>query len=600
MRVRHLLSTGSSRATVTGERAFFLRNKAGDFLTLFPSPQTRYAGWFVQDGARFIKVLEHAAVIAPDGSEAVVDMITTTDDSVIWEYSDGLTLTWKMSSNGNGVLLCCSKPAKLRLTLDMRPMYVFPDMGRNYHSEKDGGSCLVSYEDAELGKNAFLHLRSKGGLDLIGNWVEHAYPRDLARDSAPTSLFVYELGTVTAQQISFGFGWDKQTALKNSLATSRIKCNPPRRIGINHTHATLLTQNAVARTMVRQSLDWLQTENGMYAGLPWFHQVWSRDELIAALGLSRAEQIAIIRRYINLPLIEGELPTYTGSGTTCADGLGWLCLLIEEVGLDSLDDETHAKIETMLVESHQQLKQYRQAAHGLIFSGYNATWMDTIGREGYRIEIQAMYALLLSQLFRLTSQEKYQQERISFIGKIRQLLFAGGYFHDGLGDPSKRPNVFLAYLIQPDLLTLQNWVSCFDKVLRALSTPWGGLASLDSHDPRFQAVTTGENNRSYHNGDSWFFVNNLAAIALHRLDARRYGTEVISLLQSSTNEVLFEHMVGRPGEISSASHLDSFGCGIQAFSGGAYLALLNDLEGYSAGHERDSTAFFWEDTDTSS
>jgi glycogen debranching enzyme len=298
--------------------------------------------------------------------------------------------------------------------------------------------------------------------------------------------------------------------------------------------------------------------------------------------------------------LEGELPTFNDSHTTCADGVGWLCLLIHEYGVENLSDDTHTRLLHFLTTAKEQLAAHRMAGHGLIHSGHNATWMDTIGRTGYRLEIQCMYGLLLELLYELTGDERHEQDRLRLLGKVKQQFWHDGYLKDGLADTSLRPNVFIAYLLQPDLLSNLAWQSCFDKALAALKTPWGGLASLDMSHPDFQPASTGENNVSYHNGDSWFFVNNLAGIAMLRFNQHYYGKTIVDILQSSTPETLWENMIGQPGEISSAYQLESFGCGIQAFSGGTYLALLKEFEDYSAKHDRDSISFFWDSTAESS
>lgn len=595
MRLRHIFANASSRAFVEGDRAFFLRNQPGDMLSLFTKSQTRYAGWFFWNGNRFTKILEGLRVLDDAGNEQEVIAITNTGDQVVWEYADGLELSWQLSSETSAVQVALSRPARLRILLDIRDMYASPSFGRTYDAKLSGKSVVVRYSQEGAGTFPLLHMRCEGTMQLTGTWKEQQYPRDAARHSAPAQLYAYELGIATASQLSFGLGATPELAAAASLAVSVTLPSVPH-VGINHSHDTLLTQIQTARVSVRQSLRWLETQKGLWAGLPWFHQVWTRDELITALGLQPQEQREIIRRYLGMPVIRGELATFQGSTTTCADGIGWLCLLVEEHGLDKLSSEEHTRLLHLLERSYLGLIRERQASHGLIKSEYNATWMDTIGREGYRLEIQSMFALQLSLLYRLSGEERYHQERLRFLSTLRQLLFREGYLWDGLGDSRKRPNVFLAYLIQPDLLSQQAWVSCFDAVLPALSTRWGGLASLDYHDPLFQPLTTGEDNRSYHNGDSWFFVNNLAALALHRLDNRRYGKTIVELLQSSTEEILWEHMIGQPGEISSAEHMDSFGCGIQAFSGGAYLMLVDELEGYSERQERDSIAAFWDAT----
>ncbi len=590
MQIRHILPAASSRSTVSGERAFFLRNQVGSTLSFYTSRQTRYEGWFLQEGDRFAKLLERIEV---DGAGELSAM-TNFGATWMWQYADGLDLSWTLAETAVGMTVTTNRPAPLRITLDMRDLYAHPEWGRDYAVSMDVSGVSVRYSDNQMGQPLYLHLRCQSGFSLTKTWKEQYYPRDTFRHSSPDRLYTFELGTATTERLSLGAGRSAAEAAAASLAASQQEVEQSG-IGISHSHDTLLTQTVTARATVLHGLQWLQTQHGMYAGLPWFHQVWSRDELIAALGFTREEQHAIIERYLGLPIIEGELATYAGSGTTCADGLGWLCLVVREYGEHLLPEETQQRLRHRLQEGYTQLKQFRLASHGLIHSGHNTTWMDTIGRTGFRIEIQTMFALLLDLLHSLTGEARYEQERLQLLGKIRQYYWNGHSLADGLDDPTIRPNIFLAYLIQPDLLREEQWQRCFDTALAALSCSWGGLSSLDRQNPAFLGFTTGEDNRSYHNGDSWFFINNLAAVAMHRLNARRFGRTVMDILQGSTDEILWHNMAGMPGEISSAYELDSYGCGLQAFSGGTYLALLNQLETYS-GQALDSSAFFWGST----
>jgi len=594
MQIRHILPNASSRSTVSGERAFFLRNQVGSTLSFYTTRQTRYEGWFLQEGDWFAKLIERIEVVDAGELEAMTNFGT----SWVWQHKSGLDVSWNLAPQHIGMTLACNRPAAFRITLDMRGLYSHPEFGRQYDTSVDSTGVTVRYSDTELAAPLYLHIRCRQPLSLTKNWAEQYYPRDTFRHSNPDRLYVFELGTITSERVSFGAGRSAAEASAASLAASKQDVEQPG-IGISHSHDTLLTQTVAARATVTQSLRWLETQNGLYAGLPWFHQVWSRDELITAIGLTREEQHDIIERYLGLPIVEGELPTYAGSGSTCADGLGWLCLVARECGEHLLPEETQQRLRHRLEEAYAQLHQYRMASHGLIHSGHNATWMDTIGREGFRLEIQCMFALLLDLLHTLSGEAKYDQERLRLLGKIRQYYWNGTTLADGLDDPTIRPNLFLAYLLQPELLREEQWIQCFETALSALSCSWGGLASVDRQNPAFLGFTTGEDNRSYHNGDSWFFVNNLAAVAMHRLNARRFGRTVIDILQGSTDEILWHNMVGMPGEISSAYELDSYGCGLQAFSGGTYLALLNQLETYS-GQALDSNAFFWGSTAASS
>lgn len=591
MRLRHLLSGTSSRNELETQPAFFLRNQMGDMLSLYPTPQSRYEGWYILPEDHFIKILDRIEVVG----SGEVTAITSTGQTCYWEYTDGTRLGWKLLSTLSGLTVSLSEARTLKITLDIRPIYQFPEFGRSYEIEPEEKGYLVTYSDPTLAGPVYLHIRSAQPFTLSNTWEKQAYPRDVARNSAPTELFVYTVATITTDLISFGTGSTPEMARKSSLAAAkqRPQSSP---IGINYSHDTLLNQVNTAKVCVQQSLRWLQSPAGLWAGLPWFHQVWTRDELITSLGLPRDQQLEIIERYLGSSLESGELPTYIGSGTTCADGIGWLCLLVREYGTHNLTEETTHRLLNLLKTAHTQLAVSRKAPSGLIFSGHNATWMDTIGRSGYRIDIQCMYSLMLEILYEISEDPTYEQERLRLRGSIKSNFLKNGYLSDGVNDPSLRPNLFLAYLLQPDLLTANVWQECFDIALKELRTAWGGLTSLAPSHPDFHPFTTGEDNQSYHNGDSWFFINNLAAMALIRFNQHRYGKVIVDILQGSTEEILWHNFLGHPGEISSASTLDSYGCGIQGFSGGTYLALLQEFENYSATHERESISFFWDAT----
>ena len=595
MRIRHLLPNASARATVEGDRGFLLRNQQGDFLSLYTTCQTRYQGWFLEKEAAFFKVLDRIEVLDGNGTPREVSAITNLGSRIIWEYAGGVKASWKLVPGARGLSYSLTEQANVKIYLDPRPMYSSPSLGRGISMTETEGGLMLRYQEQNLPYPFFLHLRSKTPLSPEYSWKEEQYPRDGKRNSPPTSLYVIELQASPTIGLGLGGGWSEKEALEASLIASQQR---PAAIptGPAMAHDTLVNQMTAAKVLTYQSLRSLQSSKGLYAGLPWFHQVWTRDELIAALGLPADQQHEIIDRYLGMELQDGELPTYKGSHSTCADGVGWLCLLVQEHGPHNLPESTLLRLRHFLERARTGLMESRQASHGLIASGHNATWMDTIGRSGFRLDVQCMFASVLELLYYLTEDETYQREHLQALGRIRQFFFQGGYLHDGLGDPAKRPNVFLAYLLQPSLLNQASWRSCFDAVLAVTRTEWGGLTSLDKTDPAFRPETTGENNQSYHNGDSWFFINNLAGIALHRLDPNGYGKDIVGILQSSTNEILWENFIGHPGEISSAARLESFGCGAQAFSGGAYLALLQEMEDYSARHDLASMDFFWEST----
>jgi len=579
MRIRHLLSETSARRDTEHSANFFLKN-ATSFLTLRPEHHSRYNGWFLEDTrstpSKFTKLLEHIRYIKGENVAPEPVGITVAEDAAFWEYGDGAKIGFQLAPQHSGLLIRASRPSTLELTLDIRDMYQIPEFGRDYQVTRIAGGVVVKYTDSVLDRTVYLHVSCHDYIETNGTWQAVDYPWDAARNSTPSQLYTYTLGQVTTDSIALGAGHTPEEAQAAAHAARRLPLETVG-VGVSYAEDDLNTEILCAKASTRRALDWLRTPKGTYAGLPWFHQTWSRDELIAALGMDAIAQREIIQRYITYPLQQGELPTFTGSGTSCADGIGWLALLLREHGVEHLSTAGKAAMASFFSLARTGLNEGRKGIHGLINSGYNATWMDTIGRDGYRLDIQCMYGLLLEVLGTLSGNNEYEEERKQFNVQVREHFFHDGYLWDGLGDATKRANVFLAYLLQPDLLTEEEWKSCFSTVIAATSTPWGGLTSLDRSHPAFQPESTGQNNLSYHNGDSWFFVNNLAATALHRCDAHVYAQTINRILRSSTDEILWQNFLGQPGEIASADSGTSWGCGIQAFSAGAYLFLLNEL-----------------------
>ena len=154
------------------------------------------------------------------------------------------------------------------------------------------------------------------------------------------------------------------------------------------------------------------------AGYPWFLD-WGRDTLIACRGLLaggfHGEVAAILRTFAAL-LEDGTLPN-----TLNADGAGnrdssdaplWFALACEEaaqaLGPAILDDDLKAALRSIaegyLAGTPNGIRVDPES--GLVWSPSHFTWMDTnhpagTPREGYPIEIQALWIRLLRQLEKL-------------------------------------------------------------------------------------------------------------------------------------------------------------------------------------------------------
>jgi len=148
---------------------------------------------------------------------------------------------------------------------------------------------------------------------------------------------------------------------------------------------------------------------------------------------------------------------------------------------------------------------------------------------------------------------------------------------DGVGDNTIRPNIFIAAYVYPELLSKKEWITCFDHVLPKLWCDWGGLSTIDKSDKRFVGNHTGEDPTSYHNGDSWFWINNIAAIVLHAFDKGRYKNYINHILDASTKDILQYETSGHASELSSADEFEPSGSPVQAWSAATYIELLHEL-----------------------
>jgi len=160
------------------------------------------------------------------------------------------------------------------------------------------------------------------------------------------------------------------------------------------------------------------------------------------------------------------------------------------------------------------------------------------------------------------------------LSKARETFFKGGILWDGENDSSIRPNIFLAHYIFPDLLSKKEWRTVFQNSLESLWLEWGGISTIDKKNALFCHFYTGQNNKSYHRGDSWFFVNNIAAISLHKIDPSFFREYIQKILGASLEDNLFNGFIGHSSELSSSARQDASGCWCQSWSNATLVELV--------------------------
>ena len=335
-----------------------------------------------------------------------------------------------------------------------------------------------------------------------------------------------------------------------------------------------------------------KNNTSLFAGLPWFFQFWSRDALISLKAISKTDKKTsekILLDYLSKIENDGRLPNLTchhdSKALGSADAAGWLFArcgdLVKKI-------ENNKSITNSIKSSIKLIKQNRESkspsikeyikkcsaliakkekeneqllyeiecsleksVKGLLKShtkehfetnSSKETWMDTDfgddGRSGFRIEIQALRLNMYKLAYDLALNHKYKILENTLKIKVKNKFWNGKILTDGPNDFTIRPNIFIASYIYPELLNNKEWETCFENSLKSLWLDWGGLSTIDKNNKLFTDTHTGEINKSYHRGDSWFWLNNLAAIQLNKINPKKFQNQIQKIISASTEDIL--------------------------------------------------------------
>jgi glycogen debranching enzyme len=341
----------------------------------------------------------------------------------------------------------------------------------------------------------------------------------------------------------------------------------------------------------------LAYERSMFAGFPWFFQFWSRDSAISLKALIDSGEYKAVKEILHEILLrmdsEGNIKAASSykiqETLNSADALGWLCLRLSQLVsllsskgiLRKYISKKEEKEIISRIENAVFLTEKFRTKDSFAVNGPNETWMDTDfgndSRPGARIEIQALRLALYRLAFELTKKKKFRESENNLKELVYKKFWNGNYLNDGLDDQAVRPNVFLAAYIYPGLLSKDEWIRCFSSVIPALWLEWGGLSSIDKSSSLFCSEYTGQNNRSYHRGDSWFWINNYAALVMAVLGSGNFRQNKEKIIEASCEEILWKGMLACHAELSSAKELRSEGCWSQLWSSASFIEMVNEL-----------------------
>ncbi len=556
MKIKHILGKGSWEKEVGDGRSFLLGNDLGDYLWLGNSPESRYQGWFVtpeEERGKIYKIIDDIRPVDRKSVEQLNNYFTSVE-----RVGEGFKESFQLDLDSSMFIYELEDKKRIELVLDMRRSY--SDDYPEYEIESFENKILVSSEGES---NLYLAITGFDSFEKVEERFVRDYELDKKRSSPPFEKAVFKALILKGKKIVFSAAEDKNAALDNLEKEIKKKECRSRREPVDFVTSEVGLDNLVVNG------------KNIYAGFPWFFQFWQRDEAISLRGLKITQPKKAEKVFWSL--LDGN--TSGPRGNHVADGIGWT-FKRAFLFLNDFDEEKEKK----LAESLRKRVDLNPSEI-LKISDSKETWMDSISRKGARIEMQALQLAMykLGKLIDKERQKDYERLEKDLKKEVRDKFWDGniladGYIPDsGWVDKTVRPNVFLSYYIYPELLTDDEWEVCFRRALYELWLDWGGLATISKEDPRYQKKYTGENPQSYHQGDSWFFVNNLAAIAMNRLNEGKFSYEVNQILKASRADLLWNGAVGHHSELSSAEELRAEGAISQAWSFATYLEALHEI-----------------------
>lgn len=565
-----------------GTSNVFLSDQSGGYFCTATPQTTQYTGWltYEKDSNELYKTINniyaHPAtdIIIFTGTNAT--RITGATEEKFKLCEKQLEYTIK------------NPPYTVILELDFRSINDYDDKGRIYTIETKNEYTLIKYTKYtdnslfEIKEQRYLAIKGLVNIQEGTEWIKKEYSFDASRNTK-SEFYVFKLKlnfpSNKKTTIKFGYGRTEEEATLNANKKNKE---------IKKLLSTRKNKTAnQALSALNNLIVYKENKPVIFAGFPWFYQAWSRDELISLGGIiaSKNKKIAkqIILRHLEEISPEGMVRNrFPSSELGSADATGWLYKRIDDlIKMNAFTKKELERInETIKKSIHTTIS--HKMRNGLIYNEPKETWMDTTtpegkdSRAGYRIEIQALTLKifeLAKKMNKIGTEEYKKYKKIEEDLKhntIRTMLINGNLI-DGLDetmtpDFTKRPNVFLAYYIYPELLSNKDWEKTFDNVLNECWLEWGGLSSISKNNELFQKRHTGPDNRSYHRGDSWLFMNNISSICMHEVNQKKYQEKIIKILQSSSEEMLTKGLLGQCAELSNADILQSTGCLAQAWS----------------------------------
>jgi predicted glycogen debranching enzyme len=362
--------------------------------------------------------------LPPEAKVSLIVRLDLEDRSFHWETKRNEAADYHFSSNCRPACLGCTGPANTQPAYNGfefapaadRQLRVWTDRG-DYHHAGEWSLNLAHPIEASRGQEGAGDAYSPG-------WFEIGIPAgeiaQIVASSEPVPPSAGQLRDFVATRLRL-----REVAATRATASLEPHVGEPPAAPTSPPRFDAFAQTliqAVQAYVVRRD-----DTKSVIAGYPWFLD-WGRDSLIAARGLIAAGMHSEVRallttfgRFEHLGTLPNSIHGTDASNRDTSDAPLWFGIVCEE--LAAAESAGSPALYDASVDAQRTLRDVLRSiangclhgtpngirvdpASGLVWSPSHFTWMDTnhpagTPREGYPIEIQALWIRLLRQLGRL-------------------------------------------------------------------------------------------------------------------------------------------------------------------------------------------------------
>jgi hypothetical protein len=533
----------------------FLKN--GDlWFFLSQKKKSRYFGGFIFCHDQALRFLDDI-----DFKDEIYEInILSPSEAIIYFKNNQAYLNLTQDS----LEITFSSYQELKITFDIKAIFDNDPFKRKIKIEKISSVSFLVEEFFEGQGFIKLLIEADSPLNFQEAWKEKFFDFDYKRNSPPFKWYIFDgiYGKVREMKIRIVFPQIRTDADKKNLPGFNPDIIPGYKPDESGNHpGNLSGKHLDTLNFLLSRLNSLILDNYLPAGFSWFYENWYRDELLSMflmqpLWKNFSEQRIKFYLY-NLENIWDKNKT---GGSLAADTfLLFLLNLPQDLFL----------VHFNLLENYLQKWQEKFNVDNL--PPYS-TWMDTLERKD-ALEIDVLYLKALRRFAKIsTSLAARRENYVPLANHLKERIIKK------IKENPIDVNLVFTFLFLEDIFTLNEWGNFFEKLLKENYLSWGGLATLPLNNPKFLDEDDGEKANAYHQGDSWYFLNNLLAYSLAKIDFKKFKNFIQKIIESSFSDLFFDGALGWSSEISSAKERKSEGSLVQTWSIASLFFLLSFLQ----------------------